>query len=78
MKKSATVFILAITVVLARPQAVLAQTTPAPTIVVAAEGSEADFLALIGGAIGVGAGALIGYLVGSREQWARIYEAKAP
>ena len=46
--------------------------------VVAARGSEADFLALIGGAIGIGAGALIGYLVGSREQWARIYEAKAP
>jgi hypothetical protein len=161
MKKSATVIILAITVLLARPQAVLAQTTPAPTIgsweslnaippgdklavelrngqtvkgrlsvvsdtsltladgrkvtdvsrvdvlkvrrkisksakratligigvgggiglggsVVAAGGYEADLLALIGGAIGVGAGALIGYLVGSRKQWVLIYEAKAP
>jgi small nuclear ribonucleoprotein (snRNP)-like protein len=161
MKKSTTVIILAITVLLARPQAVLAQTTPAPTIgsweslkaippgdklavelrngqtvkgrlsavsdtsltladgrkvtdvsrgdvlkvrrkisksakratmigigvgggvglagsVVAAGGYEADLLALIGGAIGAGAGALIGYLVGSRKQWALIYETKAP
>jgi hypothetical protein len=161
MKKSATVIILAITVLLARPQAVLAQTTPAPTrgsweslkaippgdklavelrngqtvkgrlsavsdtsltladgrkvtdvsrgdvlkvrrkisksakratmigigvgggvglagSVVAAGGYEADLLALIGGAIGAGAGALIGYLVGSRKQWALIYETKAP
>jgi hypothetical protein len=161
MKKSSTVIILAITVLLARPQAVLAQTTPAPIIgaweslnaippgnklavelrngqtvkgrlsavsdtsltladgrkvtdisrvdvlkvrwkisksakratmigigvgggiglagsVVAAGGYEADLLALIGGAIGVGAGALIGYLIGSRRQWALIYETKAP
>ena len=161
MKKSATVIILAITVLLARPQAVLAQTTPTPTIgsweslktippgdklavelrngqtvkgrlsavsdtsltladgkkvtdvsrgdalkvrrkisksakratmiglgvgggiglagsVVAVGGYEADLWALIGGAIGVGAGALIGYLAGSRKQWALIYEAKAP
>jgi hypothetical protein len=45
--------------------------------VVAAGGYEADLLALIGGAIGAGAGALIGYLVGSRKQWALIYETKA-